>query len=149
MMEIGRVCVKIAGRDAGKKGIIVDILDDNYALIDGQTRRKKCNFKHLEPLDKVVSIVKGADTKVVIDALKKEGIECVEKTSRPVKEKKPRPIKQKKVKPKKPKKEKIKKDVKVKTAKVDKKDSIPKKETDDKKVTKEETTEKPVTEKKE
>ena len=60
MIQIGRVCVKIAGRDAGKKCVIVDILDDNYVLIDGETRRRKCNILHLEPLKEVIKIKKKA-----------------------------------------------------------------------------------------
>ena len=50
MFEIGRLCVKIAGRDAGLKCLVVEVIDDNYVLIDGQTRRRKCNIKHLEPV---------------------------------------------------------------------------------------------------
>jgi large subunit ribosomal protein L14e len=60
MIGIGRVCVKIAGRDAGKKCVVADVLDDNYVLIDGETRRRKCNIGHLEPLDKKVDINKNA-----------------------------------------------------------------------------------------
>ena len=30
MMEVGRLCVKIAGRDAGMSCLIVDILKDNF-----------------------------------------------------------------------------------------------------------------------
>lgn len=60
MMEIGRLCMKIAGRDANKHCVVVEIFEDNYVLIDGETRRKKCNIKHLEPLDKVVNLKKGA-----------------------------------------------------------------------------------------
>jgi large subunit ribosomal protein L14e len=60
MIDVGRICVKIAGRDAGKKCVVVDFIDDNFVLIDGETRRRKCNIMHLEPLDKSVEIKKGA-----------------------------------------------------------------------------------------
>jgi len=43
----GRICVKTAGRDAGLKCVIVDVLDDKFVLIDGETRRRKCNILHL------------------------------------------------------------------------------------------------------
>ena len=59
-IEIGRVCVKIAGRDAGKKGIIIDVLDDKFVLLDGETRRRKVNILHIEPLDQVAEIKKDA-----------------------------------------------------------------------------------------
>ncbi len=76
MYEIGRICVKIAGRDAGQTCVIIDVLDDSYVMIDGQTRRKKCNLKHLEPLNKIVNIDKNASNDEIIAALKTEGIEC-------------------------------------------------------------------------
>jgi len=88
MFEVGRICTKIAGRDARKKCAIVDVMDDNYVLIDGQTRRRKCNVDHLEPTDKVVKLKKNASNKETCKALNDEGIECEEKKSKPEKEKK-------------------------------------------------------------
>ena len=82
MIEIGRLCVKIAGRDAGKKCVIVDILDDNFVLIDGETRRRKCNIFHIEALDQVLPIKKGAGHDEVADALKKIGLEARKTKSR-------------------------------------------------------------------
>ena len=78
MIEIGRLCVKIAGRDAGKKAVIVDILDDKFVLIDGETRRRKCNVLHIEPLGQVVKINKNASHEDVTKALKELGIESRE-----------------------------------------------------------------------
>ena len=60
MIEIGRLCVKIAGRDADLKCVIIDVLDDNFVMIDGETRRRKCNILHLEPLKNVIKIKKNA-----------------------------------------------------------------------------------------
>ncbi|MBW2983704.1 50S ribosomal protein L14e [Candidatus Woesearchaeota archaeon] len=60
MIEVGRLCVKIAGRDAGGKCVIVDVLDDKFVMIDGNVRRRKCNVVHLEPLSEVIKISKGA-----------------------------------------------------------------------------------------
>ncbi len=74
MVEIGRVCMKIAGRDAGKIGVIVDVVDDHYVLIDGETRRRKCNISHLELLNKVIKIEKGASHEDVLSALKSSKI---------------------------------------------------------------------------
>ena len=76
MIEIGRLCVKIAGRDAGKKALIIDILDDKYLLIDGETRRRKCNILHIEPLNQVVKIEKNSSHEDVAKALKEIGIEA-------------------------------------------------------------------------
>lgn len=79
MYEIGRLCVKIAGRDARLKCVIVELLENSYVIIDGQTRRKKCNVKHLEPLDKVLKIKKSASHAEVVSVFKKEGIDIVDK----------------------------------------------------------------------
>ncbi len=73
MFEVGRVCVKIAGRDAGKRCIIVDVQDSNFVLIDGETRRRKCNVKHLEPLNNVVKIRKSASHENVAEEFNKLG----------------------------------------------------------------------------
>jgi len=95
MIEIGRLCIKIAGRDAGLKCVIVDILDDKFVLIDGQTRRRKCNILHLEPLKDVIKIKKNAsheDIKKEFDKLKLKTWETKPKpkTEKPVKKKKPK-----------------------------------------------------------
>lgn len=82
MFGIGRICVKIAGRDAGLKCVVVDVLDGNFVLIDGQTRRRKCNMTHLEPLAQKISIEKGASHEHVVAALKDAGIEVVERKTK-------------------------------------------------------------------
>ncbi|MEW6063174.1 MAG: 50S ribosomal protein L14e [Nanoarchaeota archaeon] len=74
MLDIGRVCVKIAGREAGRYCVVVDRIDDTFVLIDGDVRRKRCNILHLEPVDKIIKIKKGADTKTVVELMKKEGV---------------------------------------------------------------------------
>ena len=95
MIEIGRLCVKIAGREAGRKCIIVDIIDYNYVLIDGQLRRKKCSISHLEPLDKKIEIKKNASHSEVIAEFKKLGID-IKETKKKEKKGKPKKIRGKK-----------------------------------------------------
>jgi large subunit ribosomal protein L14e len=82
MIEIGRIVVKTAGRDAGKKGVVIDIVDDNFVLVDGQLRRKRCNILHLEPLAEKAAVEKNASHEAVISELKKAGIEVAEKKSK-------------------------------------------------------------------
>jgi len=96
-MEIGRVCIKIAGRDAGMKCVVVEQLDNNFVLIDGQTRRRKCNLAHLEPTKEILSIKKGASHDEVVTAFKAIKVEIKEKKAKPKTE---RPKKQRKVKEK-------------------------------------------------
>lgn len=94
-MEVGRMCIKLAGRDARKRCVVVDVLDERHVLIDGETRRRKCNLSHLMPLSETIKIEKNADHKTVVSEFKKQGIEI--KESKP-KDKKERPRRQRKVK---------------------------------------------------
>lgn len=91
MIEISRVCVKTAGRDSGLRCVVVDFLDDNYVLVDGETRRKKANVRHLRPTASKVNIKKGAAHSDVVKELKKIGIEVREKKEK--KEKKATKVK--------------------------------------------------------
>lgn len=73
-MKIGQLIIKICGRDSSQMGIVIDNVDNTYVLIDGNVRRKKCNIKHLEALDKVLKIKEKASSEEVKKALEKEGI---------------------------------------------------------------------------
>lgn len=85
MIQIGRICVKLAGRDAGKKCIIIDVLDDKTVLIDGETRRRKCNILHLGLMDETAEVRKNASHEEVCKALGIDAKESKkrEKTERP------------------------------------------------------------------
>jgi len=63
-MEVGRICVKTVGREAGKKCIIVDIVDKNFVLITG------ANINHLEPTQEKIDVNRGATDEEVNEALK-------------------------------------------------------------------------------
>lgn len=95
MMDVGRLCIKIAGRDAGKKCVIVDVIDKNYVLIDGDVRRKKCNVSHLEPLNEKIDLKKKAPHEEVIKEFRKLGIEVREKKPKQ-KTERPEKLRQKK-----------------------------------------------------
>lgn len=79
MFTVGRVCLKKAGRDAGKFCIVIEELENGYVIIDGQTRRKKCNVQHLEPTKKTAKISEKAESEEVKKALEKQGITVKEK----------------------------------------------------------------------
>lgn len=51
-IEVGRVCIKTLGREAGNTCVIVEVLDKNFVVIDGSVKRRRCNLKHVEPTDK-------------------------------------------------------------------------------------------------
>lgn len=94
MTEIGRVYVKTAGRDAGKFCAIVDTIDNNFVMIDGQVRRKKCNLAHLEPLEKTIDVKKGASHADVVKAFEKIGIKII--ATKPKTKKGGKPVRQRK-----------------------------------------------------
>mgnify|MGYP001612534226 CR=1 FL=1 len=49
-IEVGRVCIKTTGREAGQKAVVVKVIDKNFVLIDGKrVKRRKCNVLHLFP----------------------------------------------------------------------------------------------------
>jgi len=73
-IEIGRICVKLTGREAGRKCVIVDILDKNFVLVTGPkdvtgVKRRRSNVDHIEPIQDNVEIKRGASDDEVIAAL--------------------------------------------------------------------------------
>jgi len=67
-IEVGRICVKIAGREAGEKCVIVEVIDDKFVEVVGTTmKNRKCNIKHLEPVEQTIEI-KSED----VEEIKKE-----------------------------------------------------------------------------
>jgi large subunit ribosomal protein L14e len=63
-IDIGRICVKLSGREAGKKCVVVDIVDKNFVLVTGPkqlngVRRRRVNINHLEPTAVKVEVRKG------------------------------------------------------------------------------------------
>ncbi len=78
-IEVGRICVKVAGREAGLKCIIVNIVDDNFVLVTGPksltgVKRRRVNIKHVEPLDVKINIPRGASDEDVLKALGEAGL---------------------------------------------------------------------------
>lgn len=82
MFKVGTVCVKIAGRDAGKSCVVVEELDKGMVLVEGETRRRKVNVKHLEPVG-TSGVKKGASHDTVMEALGKEPRKSEKRASKP------------------------------------------------------------------
>ncbi|MFQ6068124.1 MAG: 50S ribosomal protein L14e [Candidatus Bathyarchaeia archaeon] len=77
-IEVGRICVKIAGREAGRKCVIVDLIDKNFVLISGPKevtgiKRRRANISHLEPTKEKINIERGASDEDIAQALKAAG----------------------------------------------------------------------------
>jgi LSU ribosomal protein L14E len=74
LVTVGRVCVKIRGRDAGRKCVIVNIIDKNFVIVTGPknltgVRRKKVNVDHLIFLPYVLKINKNASDEEVLKSI--------------------------------------------------------------------------------
>ncbi|MDK2870264.1 MULTISPECIES: 50S ribosomal protein L14e [Pyrococcus] len=77
-IDVGRIAVVIAGRRAGQKVVVVDIIDKNFVLVTGaglnKVKRRRMNIKHIEPLPQKIDIPRGASDEEVRTALEKAGI---------------------------------------------------------------------------
>ncbi|MCX8176522.1 MAG: 50S ribosomal protein L14e [Candidatus Bathyarchaeota archaeon] len=97
LFDVGRVCIKKVGREAGKRCVVVDIIDKNFVLITGPkeltgVKRRRVNVDHLEPLDVKLNIKRGADDKEVAKALRKAFPEDYPKAVEEVKEEKEKTV---------------------------------------------------------
>ena len=77
-IEVGRICVKILGREAGKKCVIIDLVDKNYVLVTGpkavtEIKRRRANINHLELTQEKIEINRSATDEEVTEALKTAG----------------------------------------------------------------------------
>jgi large subunit ribosomal protein L14e len=77
-IEEGRICVKIVGREAGKKCIIVDVIDKNFVLITGpknvsSIKRRRANINHIECTNEKIEIKRGATDEEITEVLKSTG----------------------------------------------------------------------------
>lgn len=113
LFEVGRLCVKLAGRDSNKKCVVVEKIDNNHVIIDGETRRRKCNVKHLEPLDKIIKLGAKSSRADIIKIFSDMGIELKDTKAKKATQ---RPLRQKAKKVSEPKAQKSKKPVKEKVS---------------------------------
>jgi len=77
-IQVGRICVKLQGREAGKKCVIVDVIDESFVLVTGPkavsgVKRRRANVKHLQPLEDLLQISKGASEEEIVDLLDETG----------------------------------------------------------------------------
>jgi large subunit ribosomal protein L14e len=77
-IEVGRICVKLTGREAGRKCVIVDVMDKSFILITGPKtvtgiKRRRVNINHIEPLEDRIEIKRGASDEEVAEAIKAAG----------------------------------------------------------------------------
>lgn len=77
-IEVGRICVKLSGREAGRKCVIVDLTDKSFVMVTGPKsvtgiKRRRVNINHVEPLQDKIEVKRGASDEEVAEALKTSG----------------------------------------------------------------------------
>lgn len=81
-IEIGRVCEKIAGRETGRRCVIVDFVDKNCVLVTGPSsltgvKRRRANLKHLELTEFKIDIDRGSEDEEVLKTIKDSKLEDI------------------------------------------------------------------------
>jgi len=70
-MEIGQVCIKTKGREAGRTIVVLSKPKAGKVLVDGtKVKRKQCNMLHLFPINKIAKVSEEENHEGVVKALK-------------------------------------------------------------------------------
>lgn len=77
-VEVGRICVKVAGRESGRKCVVVDVMDKSFVLITGPksvtgVKRKRANVGHIMVLEDKLEIKKNASDEEISTKLEETG----------------------------------------------------------------------------
>jgi large subunit ribosomal protein L14e len=77
-IEVGRICVKQAGRENGKKCVVIDVMDKSFVLVTGPkkvtgVKRRRVNINHLMPLQEKIEVKRGASDDEVAQVLEAAG----------------------------------------------------------------------------
>jgi len=89
-IEVGRVCVKVAGRESGLKCVIVDVMDKSYVVVTGPkkvtgVKRRRVNINHVAPTEETIPIKRGASDDEVAQMIQADGkLEDMAVTAKPM-----------------------------------------------------------------
>lgn len=77
-IEVGRICIKQAGRETGKKCVIIDVMDKSFVLVTGPrkvtgVKRRRVNINHIAPLQEKIAVTRGASDEEVTSILETAG----------------------------------------------------------------------------
>jgi large subunit ribosomal protein L14e len=77
-IEVGRICIKQAGREVGKKCVVIDVMDKSFVLVTGPKKvtgikRRRVNINHVMPLQDKIDVKRGASDDEVAQVLQSEG----------------------------------------------------------------------------
>jgi large subunit ribosomal protein L14e len=104
-LEVGRVVMKTAGREAGKYATVLKKIDNAFVLISGPklltgVKRRRCNINQLQPMQHILEIKEDASDEDIIAAFEKSGLVTQLGLKRPsaaeIKSEKAKPVKEEK-----------------------------------------------------
>jgi large subunit ribosomal protein L14e len=77
-IEVGRICIKQAGRECCKKCVVIDVMDKSFVLVTGPKKvtgikRRRVNINHLMPTPEKIDVKRGASDDEVAQTLQAEG----------------------------------------------------------------------------
>jgi large subunit ribosomal protein L14e len=78
-MEVGRVCIKVVGREAGRYCVVLKSLGKSFVLVTGPklltgVKRRRVNITHVEPTKYLLEIKEDASDEEVIAAYEKANL---------------------------------------------------------------------------
>ena len=78
-LDVGTICMKVAGREAGSICCVVKPIDKTFVMVTGPKlvtgiKRRKCNIEHLEPTEIKLDVKADATDDEIIEAYKKSNI---------------------------------------------------------------------------
>ncbi len=78
-IDIGRICVKLNGKEAGRYCVVVKKIDKSFVEVTGPrlltgVKRRKSNVAHLEPTQYVVDVQENQDDEQIISAMEKQNL---------------------------------------------------------------------------
>ena len=78
-LEVGRVCMKVSGRESGNICTVIKQIDKTFVAVTGprlvtQVKRRRCNIEHLEPTEIKLDVKEDASDEEIIEAYKKSNV---------------------------------------------------------------------------
>jgi len=87
-VDVGRICVKLLGREAGKKCVVVDVIDRNFVLVTGPkevngVKRRRVNVNHIEPTERKINIKRGESDEQITKVLDEQTLAYMREVVKP------------------------------------------------------------------
>ncbi len=88
MIEVGRVCLKNTGREAGKYCVVLKKVNESFVSVTGPRlltgiKRRRCNVDHLNSTEYKIEIKEDSTDEEIIAAMEKQSLVTKLKLKRP------------------------------------------------------------------